>query len=91
MALAGRNHVLLGGAADQAVAALDADERHPVLLRGRCGLLDLVDVDVRKPNVTRLAFLHELAERLDGLGERRHPVGLVQHVDIDHVGAQPLE
>ena len=62
-----------------------------MLLRSRSRLVDLVDVDVREPDVARLALLHELAERLDGLGERRHAVRLVQHVDVDHVRAQPLE
>ena len=75
---------------EQAVVVLDRREpgRSPVA-RDRVGLLDLLGAEVRGADVADDAGADELVERLERLGDRRHAVGLVVPVVVDHVGAKP--
>ena len=65
---------------DAAFAARDLERLHHVPA-GEVGAAD----------VAHLARAHERVERLERLLERRQPVPLVDLIEVDDVGAQPLE
>ena len=53
--------------------------------------LDLLGLEVGEPDEADLAVADQVVERAHGLLERRVPVGPVDHVHVDVVGAEALE
>ena len=81
-----RQHLVLDVAAEQRVLALDRGD-------GVDGVRapDRVGRRLAEPDVADLALLHQLGQRADGLLDRRVRVHAVLVVEVDVVGAQPLE
>ena len=62
-----------------------------MLATDRLDLLDLCGVEIRVADIAHLPCAHELVQRTERLLERRDVVGGVVLVEIDDVGAQPLQ
>ncbi len=88
--LAGRHDLVLDRAVEQRVAVLHRHEAlEPGGAGGPVGVGDLPAGDVRAAHVADLALAHELGQRRQRLLDRRDPVGLVELVEVDVVGAEP--
>jgi hypothetical protein len=91
--LRGRNDLHLGAALGEVVEALLADEPDGAAAPGGdlVGLGDLVPGEVAGPDVEDLALLDEDVDRLPDLLEGGGAVDVVELVDVDVVGLEPLE
>src|SRR5205085_10828761 len=77
---------------EQRVLVLRREERRPPApQRDGVGGPYLRGGEVRRAGVTHLARLDELFERAERLLDRRDAVGTVVLVEVDVVGAQPLQ
>jgi hypothetical protein len=81
VAQAGRDQVLLHAAVEQVVAVLGGHE----------GVRDLLGREVGATDVPDLALVDQLLERRDRLLQRRDAVRFVVLVQVDPVGAEPVE
>jgi hypothetical protein len=90
--IARRQDFHLGHAIEQVVVRLADDGlRHAELLAPAHHLGDAPAAIVGEAEVADLAGTQELADRADGLGQRRARIVLVQVIDVDPVGAKARE
>ena len=90
--VASRKDLDLRHPVEQVVVRL-ADDRRRHALRRAFGddLGDAPAAVVRHAEVADLAAADQVADRADGLGDRRAPVVAVQVVDVDVIGGEPRE
>ena len=91
-AFASRKKLALDGAHQQAVLVLAGDEGREAVPARRVLRRDhLLRRKVRAADVAHLALPHEIVERAQRLLDRRLLIWPVQLVEVDPVGAQPLQ
>ncbi len=87
-----RQHFLVVVPAKKVVVVLENGEpRGSLLARHLVGLGELLGREVRAPDRSHLSGLHQLVERAERVADRNRRIGPVQVVEIDAIGAQPLE
>src|SRR5262249_18588445 len=87
-----REHVLVVVAPQQAVVVLDNRKPGSAALAGDAvGLCELSHGDVRVTDRPHSPVPHELVEGGERLADGRRKVRLVEVVEVDVVGAEPLE